>query len=78
MKPYPIAEEILGPVLRVAMPRTVGSGEFMIRYFPPRGSRRIIPVPPRIRALGGSKGCPVPYAPLAADRERTAGEGGVL
>jgi hypothetical protein len=68
MKPYLVAEEILGPVLRLAMPRAprpdardprwttqraVGSAGFVARYVPPRGRRKIIPVPPQIQALGG-------------------------
>jgi putative transposase len=33
--------------------RAVGSAGFLARYVPPRGRRRIIPVPPQIQALGG-------------------------
>jgi len=33
--------------------RAVGSAAFLTRYLPPRGRRRIIPVPPQIQALGG-------------------------
>jgi len=52
MKPYPLVEELLAPGLRVAMPRAVGSPAFLRRYIPPRGSRRTVPVPPHIQALG--------------------------
>ena len=34
MKPYPRAEELLAPFLRVAMPRAVGSPAFLRRYIP--------------------------------------------
>jgi hypothetical protein len=65
MKPYPLAEEFLRPVLRVAMHRAdardprwttecaVGSAAFLARYLPQRGRRRILPVPSQIQALGG-------------------------
>ncbi len=64
MKPYPLAEELLRPVLRVAMPRAdardprwttqraVRSAAFPARYLPPL-RRRILPVPPHIQAFGG-------------------------
>lgn len=52
MKPYPVAEELLGPVLLVVMPRAAGSAAFLARYLPRRGRRRIIPAPPQIQALG--------------------------
>ena len=52
MKAYPLVEELLAPGLRVAMPRAVGSPAFLRRYIPPRGSRRTVPVPPHIQALG--------------------------
>jgi hypothetical protein len=53
MKPHPVAGVLLGLVLRVAMPRAVGSALFLARCLRPRGRRRIIPVPPQIHALGG-------------------------
>jgi hypothetical protein len=53
MKPYPVAEELLGPVLRVAMPSGVGSASILIGYLPARGRRRIIPAPLRIHGMGG-------------------------
>ncbi len=52
MKPYPQMEELLAPVLRVAMPRTMGSPAFLRPSIPHRGRRRIVPVPPQIQALG--------------------------
>jgi putative transposase len=33
--------------------RAVGSAGFLARYVPPRGRRKVIPVPPQIQALGG-------------------------
>ena len=33
--------------------RAVGSPTFVARYVPPRGRRRIVPLPPQIQALGG-------------------------
>ena len=47
MNPYPIAEKVLGTMLRVAMPHAVRSGAFLVRNLPPRGRQRIIPVPPQ-------------------------------
>ncbi len=55
MKPYPLVDDLVRPVLRVAMQRAVGSAAFLARYLPARGRRRIIPVPPQIQALGGQK-----------------------
>ena len=52
MKPYPLVAELLAPVLRVAMPRAGGSPAFLRRYIPPRGTRRNVPVPPHIQAVG--------------------------
>ena len=53
MKPFPRVGDLLRPVLRVAMPRAMGSAAFLARYLPSRGKRKIIPVPPHIQALGG-------------------------
>jgi len=53
MKPYPVAEDLLGPILRVAMPLALGSALFLMRYLPPRGRWGIIPVPSQSQALGG-------------------------
>ncbi len=62
MKPYPLAEELLRPVLRVVMPRAhardprwtiqraVGSAALVARYLPSR-SRRILPAPPQFKPL---------------------------
>jgi len=33
---YPLAEEVLAPVLRVAMTRALGSPGFLGRHIPPR------------------------------------------
>jgi hypothetical protein len=52
MKPYPAVEDLLWPALRVAMPRAVGNASLLARYLPPRGRRRIIPVPPQIQRVG--------------------------
>lgn len=59
MKRYLVVEALLGPVLRVAMPRAVGSGAFLIRYPSSRGRRRINPVSPQVPVLGGGEvsGC---------------------
>jgi hypothetical protein len=39
MEPFPLVEELLASVLRVAMPRAVGSPAFLRHYIPPCGSR---------------------------------------
>ncbi len=43
MKPYPVADDLLSPVLRVAMPGAVGSAAFLTDYVPSCGRRRIMP-----------------------------------
>jgi len=37
MKPYPVATELLAPVLWAAMPRAVGSAPFLTHFLPGRG-----------------------------------------
>ena len=41
MKPYPLVEELLGPVLRVAVPRALGSAAFLTRYLPLAGDEAV-------------------------------------
>jgi hypothetical protein len=53
MKAYPVEEEHLGAILRVAMPRAVGSAPFLTRYLPARGRQRIVPVPAQIQTYRG-------------------------
>lgn len=63
MKSYPLAEELLRPVLRVAMPRAARDpagppgapwcAAFLARSLPPRGRGRILPMPPQVQALAG-------------------------
>jgi hypothetical protein len=48
MRTYPVAEHLLGPILRVAMPRAVGSAVLLRGYLPPHGRPRVLSVPPRI------------------------------
>jgi hypothetical protein len=48
MKPYPLVMELIAPVLRVGMPRAVGSRVFLRGYIPPRNAgrcrfRRLVP-----------------------------------
>jgi hypothetical protein len=45
MKPYPLVDDLLRPLLGVAMPR---AGPL----YAPRGRRRTVPVPPQIQAVG--------------------------
>lgn len=51
MEAYPVAGELVGRVLRVAMQCAVGGAAFLARYRP-CGRRRIIRVPPQIQPLG--------------------------
>jgi hypothetical protein len=36
MKPYPVVEELLGPMLRLMMPRALGGAAVITRYLPMR------------------------------------------
>lgn len=68
MKPYPLADELLRLVLRVAMPHAVASTAFLTRYLPPR-RRRVLPVLREFTHLE-AKRRPVPYSrwcPLLAE-----------
>ena len=52
MKGYPLVEELLAPVRRVAMPRAGGSPAFLRGYIPPPGSRRTVSETPHTHAHG--------------------------
>ena len=66
MEPYPLLDDLLRPIFRVAMPRpdardprwttqrAVGSAAFLVRYLLPR-RRTSLPFPPQLQALGGLK-----------------------
>ena len=42
MKPYPMAEELLRPIARVAVLRAVGSAAFLARYPPTRETKNLL------------------------------------
>lgn len=57
MRPYPVAEEVLGAVLRVAMPRAVGGPAFVARHAPRTGDEGSSPCLRKSDPLE-AEGCP--------------------
>jgi len=55
MNSHPLMEELLAPVLRVAMPRAVGRPAVLRPNMPPWGTRRNVPVPSQIHASADRK-----------------------
>lgn len=55
MKPHPVPVGLLGPVLRLVLPPAAGERRFPNPLSPPRGRRRITPVPSQIQARGARK-----------------------
>ncbi len=54
----PLVDDLLAPVLQVAMPRSVGSPALLRRSVPPRGDGELFPSLRRFRQLETNR-CPV-------------------
>jgi len=59
MKPYPLVDDLLRPLLGVAMPRAVGSPAKLRRYIPHGGEEELFLCLHRFKQLEPER-CPVP------------------